>query len=126
MNFPLELKYTPEHEWVRFEGEYAFIGITEFAQRELGDIIYVEIDKSMGEIIPQSIPFGIVEAVKTVSDLFMPLTGTLCEINSELVDHPELLNTLPYEAWIIKVKIEDLSELETLLTPEGYQKLIGE
>jgi glycine cleavage system H protein len=126
MNFPQELKYTHEHEWVKVEGDTAFIGITDFAQRELGDIIFTEIEKPLGEVVPKEEPFGIVEAVKTVSDLFMPITGEILETNSVLSDNPELLNYAPYKVWIVRVKIENPEELDTLLDSEGYRKLIGD
>lgn len=125
MNFPQELKYTHEHEWVKVEGDIAYIGITDFAQRELGDIIFTEIEKPIGEVIPKEEPFGIVEAVKTVSDLFMPITGKILETNPALSDKPELLNSTPYEAWIVKVQVEDKSELDSLMDSSAYKELIG-
>ncbi|MCZ4242869.1 glycine cleavage system protein GcvH [Pedobacter punctiformis] len=125
MNFPSELKYTKDHEWVKVEGNEAFIGITDFAQRELGDIVYIDIN-SIGEEVAKEEVFGTVEAVKTVSDLFMPVTGTVLEINSELNDNPELVNADPYgKGWMVKVSLSDLAEVEGLLTAEAYQALVG-
>lgn len=125
MNFPQELKYTKDHEWVRIEDGIAIIGITEFAQRELGDIVYVEVE-TIGETIPTGEVFGTVEAVKTVSDLFMPIEGEIIEFNEELESSPELVNESPYEqGWMIKVKITgDVSDSD-LLTPEEYSELVG-
>lgn len=124
MDFPKELKYTKDHEWVKFENGIATIGITEFAQKELGDIVYVEVE-TVGENIASDEVFGTVEAVKTVSDLFMPLAGQILEFNEELESSPELVNESPYEAgWMIKVKFE--GEIPTdLLTVEEYTELIG-
>lgn len=124
MNFPQELKYTKDHEWVRIEGDVATIGITEFAQRELGDIVYVEVE-TVGDSIAAGEVFGTVEAVKTVSDLFMPLEGEIIEFNEELESSPELVNESPYESgWMIKVKISgDLPA--DLLSSEEYSELIG-
>jgi glycine cleavage system H protein len=125
MNTPAELKYTKDHEWVKIEGDEAIIGITDFAQSELGDIVFVEVETE-GETIDQEEVFGSVEAVKTVSDLFMPLTAEITSFNSELEDSPELVNTDPYGAgWMIKVKISDTSELDSLLSAEEYSALIG-
>ncbi len=124
MNIPAELKYTKDHEWIRVEGDIATIGITEFAQGELGDIVYVDVD-TLDETLDKDEVFGTVEAVKTVSDLFIPMTGEVIEFNEKLEDEPELVNTDPYEnGWMIKVKISDKSELESLLNAEDYQKLI--
>ena len=124
MNIPEELKYTEEHEWVKIEGNIATIGITDFAQGELGDIVYLEIDSLDSEIGLNEV-FGTVEAVKTVSDLFMPVGGKVIEINSTLEDNPELVNEDPYgEGWIIKIDISDLSEVDSLLSPEDYKNLI--
>lgn len=126
MNFPAELKYTKDHEWVRVEGGDAYIGITEFAQRELGDIVYVDIP-SVGKQVAKEEVFGTVEAVKTVSDLFMPLTGTVTEINAALDSQPELVNSDPYgEGWMVKVSLNDAAEAESLLTADAYKALIGE
>jgi len=125
MNIPEELKYTEEHEWVKIEGNIATIGITDFAQGELGDIVYLEIDSLDSEIALNEV-FGTVEAVKTVSDLFMPVGGKVIEINSTLEDNPELVNEDPYgEGWIIKIDISDLSEVDSLLSPEDYKNLIA-
>jgi len=125
MNFPKELKYTKDHEWVKIEDGIAVIGITEFAQRELGDIVYVEVE-TVGETIAAGEVFGTVEAVKTVSDLFMPIEGEIIEFNEELESSPELVNESPYEnGWMIKVKITgDIPEGE-LLSPEDYSELVG-
>lgn len=124
MDFPKELKYTKDHEWVRIDGDTATIGITEFAQRELGDIVYVEVE-TVGETIEAGEVFGTVEAVKTVSDLFMPLTGEIIEFNDELESSPELVNESPYEkGWMIKVKVAgDLPA--DLLDAESYGELVG-
>ena len=124
MNIPKELKYTKDHEWVRIEGEIATIGVTDFAQGELGDIVFVEIE-SVDETLDAEEVFGSVEAVKTVSDLFMPIGGEILEFNEELESDPELVNNDPYgDGWMIKVKISDLSELENLLSDEAYANLI--
>ena len=125
MNFPAELKYTKDHEWVKIDGDTATVGITEFAQRELGDIVYVDIT-SVGKEVARENVFGTVEAVKTVSDLFMPLTGTVTEVNSGLDAQPELVNTDPYgEGWMVKIAVKDASEVSSLLSAEAYQSLIG-
>ena len=125
MNIPAELKYTKDHEWVRIEGDEAVIGITDFAQSELGDIVFVEVETE-GESIKSEEIFGSVEAVKTVSDLFMPLSGEVLSFNSELEDAPEVVNSDPYgEGWIIRVKISDKSEVDTLLSAEQYKDLIS-
>src|ERR1700760_4706222 len=121
MNFPSELKYTKDHEWIRVEGNDAYIGITEFAQRELGDIVYVDISSKGKEVAKEDV-FGTVEAVKTVSDLFMPVTGTVNETNPTLDSQPELVNTDPYgDGWMVKISIKDASELSGLLSAEAYQ-----
>jgi glycine cleavage system H protein len=121
----VDLKYTRDHEWVRIEGEEATVGITDFAQGELGDIVYVEVE-TIGESLDKEAVFGTVEAVKTVSDLFLPLAGEITAFNEELEDTPELVNDNPYDqGWIIKMKISDLSQIETLLTHEGYQAVIS-
>ncbi len=126
MNIPDNLKYTKEHEWIRVEGDEGYVGITDFAQSELGDIVYVEIE-TVGESLQKDDPFGTVEAVKTVSDLFMPVSGTVLEANEDLEDSPELVNEDPYgKGWMIKVKLSDPSELDELLTPEQYAELISE
>jgi glycine cleavage system H protein len=125
MNIPQDLKYTQDHEWVRIEGDQATIGITDFAQGELGDIVYVEVE-TVGESLDKEAVFGTVEAVKTVSDLFLPLTGEITAFNEGLEDTPELVNEDPYDqGWIIKMKISDLSQIEALLTHEGYQAVIS-
>jgi glycine cleavage system H protein len=124
MNFPQELKYTKDHEWVKIEGDIAIIGITEFAQKELGDIVYVEVE-TVGETIQSGEVFGTVEAVKTVSDLFMPLTGEILEFNGELESSPELVNESPYEAgWMVKVRIEGDAPSD-LLDATEYAELVG-
>ena len=125
MNFPAELKYTKDHEWIRVEGTEAYIGITEFAQGELGDIVYVDISSKGKEVNKEEV-FGTVEAVKTVSDLFMPLTGTVKETNPALDNQPELVNTDPYgDGWMVKISIKDASEIDSLLSAEAYQSLVG-
>lgn len=125
MNFPDELKYTKDHEWVKIEGDIAIIGVTDFAQKELGDIVYVEVE-TIGETLEAGEVFGTVEAVKTVSDLFMPVTGEILEFNSELESSPELVNDTPYtEGWMVKVKLSgDLPA--DLLDATAYKNLIGE
>lgn len=126
MNIPGELKYTKDHEWVRLEGEEAYVGITDFAQSELGDIVYVEIE-TVGEEVQQGEVFGTVEAVKTVSDLFMPVTGKVLEVNPDLDATPEAVNEDPYgKGWMIKISISDKSQLEALLDASEYQEVIGE
>jgi glycine cleavage system H protein len=125
MNIPADLKYTKDHEWVKIEGDEAVIGITDFAQSELGDIVFVEVETE-GDTIDQEEVFGSVEAVKTVSDLFMPLSAEILSFNSELEDTPEVVNTDPYGAgWMIRIKISDSSELESLLSAEQYKDLIS-
>lgn len=125
MNVPEGLKYSKEHEWVRVEGDIAVIGITDFAQGELGDIIYVDIE-TIGEELQANEVFGTVEAVKTVSDLFLPISGEILELNEKLADEPELVNTDPYgEGWMIKVKISDASELDALMDAAGYTAAIS-
>ena len=126
MNFPAELKYTKDHEWIRVEGGDAYIGITEFAQRELGDIVYVDIP-SVGKEVAAEEVFGTVEAVKTVSDLFMPLTGTVTQINPALDSQPELVNSDPYgEGWMVKVSLSNAADAEGLLSADAYKAIIGE
>ena len=126
MNTPQDLHYTKDHEWIRVEGEEAYVGVTDFAQGELGDIVYVEVE-TVGEEVTQGEVFGTVEAVKTVSDLFMPITGTVLELNEALESEPELVNDDPYEkGWMIKISISDTSQLEELLNAEAYQELIGQ
>jgi glycine cleavage system H protein len=125
MNFPAELKYTKDHEWIKVEGNEATIGITEFAQGELGDIVYVDI-ASLGKEVAKDAVFGTVEAVKTVSDLFMPVTGTVTEINPALNNQPDLVNSDPYgEGWMVKITVADASELESLLSAGDYKSVVG-
>ena len=125
MSIPAELKYSKEHEWLRIEGDTATIGITAFAQGELGDIIYVDID-TVGETIDKDGIFGTVEAVKTVSDLFMPVSGEVLEFNEALKDKPELVNSKPYEdGWMIKIKLTNPEEADSLLDAAAYQALVG-
>ncbi len=125
MNFPAELKYTKDHEWVRTEGSEAFIGITEFAQRELGDIVYIDIN-TVGQEVGKEEVFGTVEAVKTVSDLFMPVAATVLEINPLLDSQPELVNTDPYgDGWMVKVSLSNAADVEGLLSADDYQSLVG-
>ena len=125
MNTPEELKYTKDHEWVRAEGDILTIGITDFAQSELGDIVYVEVD-TLDETLDAEEVFGTVEAVKTVSDLFLPVAGEIIEFNESLEDEPEKVNDDPYGAgWMIKLKCNDISELDTLMSADDYKALIG-
>lgn len=125
MNIPQELKYTKDHEWVRVEGDVLTIGITDFAQSELGDIVYVEVD-TLDENLGSEEVFGTVEAVKTVSDLFLPVSGEITEFNEALKDAPEKVNEDPYgDGWMIKLKCNDLSELDNLLAPSEYKSLIS-
>jgi glycine cleavage system H protein len=124
MNFPNELKYTSEHEWIRVEGNIGIVGITDFAQNELGDIVYVDIPV-LGKTIAQNEVFGSIETVKVVSDLFSPVSGKVIEVNSTINDTPEKVNKDPYnEGWLIKIEISNPEELNNLLTSEAYQKLI--
>ena len=125
MEFPKELKYTKDHEWLRIEGDNAYVGITEFAQGELGDIVFVDVD-TQSEALEKEEVFGSVEAVKTVSDLFMPINGEVLALNEKLEDEPELINSKPYgDGWIIKIAISDITELDELLDASAYQKLVG-
>ena len=125
MNIPKELKYTSDHEWIRLDGDVATIGVTDFAQSELGDVVYVEIETE-GETLDKGDVFGTVEAVKTVSDLFMPLNGEVIEVNEKIESAPESVNDDPYgEGWIIKVKLADISEVEALLSAEAYEAEVG-
>lgn len=125
MNIPEDLKYTKDHEWVRITGNEATVGITDFAQGELGDIVYVEVETVDEEVDAEEV-FGTVEAVKTVSDLFMPLSGTISEFNASLVDAPEAVNEDPYgEGWMIKIELDDPSQAEELLDAAAYKALIG-
>lgn len=125
MNFPEELKYTKDHEWIRIEGNMAYVGITEFAQHELGDIVYVDIN-TLGKEVAQEDVFGTVEAVKTVSDLFMPLSGRIAEINKKLDANPELVNSDPYgDGWMVKIELSDVSQVEGLLSAADYKTQVG-
>ena len=125
MNFPENLKYSKNHEWVRIEGENAYVGITTFAQGELGDIVYVDVDTE-GEQLDKDEVFGTIEAVKTVSDLFMPVGGEVLEFNTKLEDEPELINTDSYvDGWVVKISIADASELDHLMDNVSYQKMIN-
>ena len=124
MNVPANLRYTKDHEWLRIEGEFAFVGITDFAQGELGDIVFLEIETE-GETLDKEEVFGTIEAVKTVSDLFMPVSGEILEVNPALTDSPDLVNKDPYgEGWMIKIRISNPAELESLLSAEQYQELL--
>ena len=126
MNIPSELKYTKDHEWISLEGDIATVGITDFAQRELGDIVYVEVE-TVGETLNADEVFGTVEAVKTVSDLFLPVSGEIIEFNESLEDTPEEVNLDPYSnGWMIKMKVSNIDDLSTLLNAEQYKELIGE
>ncbi|MEJ7913202.1 MAG: glycine cleavage system protein GcvH [Chitinophagaceae bacterium] len=125
MNFPEHLRFTKEHEWVRIEGDDAFVGITEFAQHELGDIVYVEIE-TVGKQMNAGSIFGTVEAVKTVSDLYLPVSGTITEVNPKLNANPELVNADPYgEGWMVKMKLENVSDATSLMDASAYQSLVG-
>jgi len=125
MNIPSELKYTSDHEWVRVEGDVAYVGVTDFAQGELGDIVFIDVDTE-GETLEKEAVFGSIEAVKTVSDLFLPVGGEVLEFNSELEDNPELVNSDPYgDGWIVKIKFADSSELDALLDAAAYEKAIN-
>lgn len=125
MNIPAELKYTKDHEWIKIENNIATVGITDFAQGELGDIVYVDVD-TLDDTVEEGEVFGSVEAVKTVSDLFMPLTGEVIEFNDELENDPELVNTDPYnKGWMIKIEISDTSQIDNLLDAEAYKSLIA-
>ena len=126
MNIPSNLKYTKDHEWIRVEGALAFIGITDFAQGELGDIVYLEIE-TIGETLAKEEVFGTIEAVKTVSDLFMPVSGEILELNEVLTDTAELVNSDPYgKGWLVKIRMTDAQELEELLSAEQYKAMIAE
>jgi glycine cleavage system H protein len=125
MNIPANLKYTKDHEWIKLDGDIATIGITDFAQGELGDIVYVEVE-TVDETMEAEEIFGTVEAVKTVSDLFLPLSGEIIEFNSALEDEPEKVNSDPYgDGWMIKLKCSDLSQVDNLLSAEAYKELVG-
>ena len=126
MNIPADLKYTKDHEWIKFDGDIATIGVTDFAQKELGDIVFVEVDTE-GETLSAGEVFGSVEAVKTVSDLFMPLAGTVDSFNQNLEDSPEVVNQDPYgEGWMVKIKIDDNTDTSELLSADQYKEVIGE
>ncbi len=126
MNIPEELKYTKDHEWISIEGDVAIVGITDFAQRELGDIVYVEVE-TVGETLEADEVFGTVEAVKTVSDLFLPVSGEIIEFNEELEDTPEDVNADPYsKGWMIKLKVSNIGDIDQLLDSNQYRELIGE
>jgi len=125
MNCPADLKYTKDHEWLRIDSDEAYVGITSFAQSELGDIVFIDIDTEGAQLEKEEV-FGSVEAVKTVSDLFMPINGEVLKFNEKLEDNPELINSDPFgEGWIIKISINDNSELEDLLSSDDYEKLIS-
>ena len=125
MNFPEELKYTKNHEWIKVNNSEALIGITEFATSELGDVVFIEIE-TLGETLPAGETFGTVEAVKTVSDLFIPVSGEILEVNPELEKTPEIVNNDPYgKGWIIRIKMKDTSELDNLLNSSEYKQLVG-
>lgn len=126
MNFPTNVKYTNEHEWVRLEGEEAYVGITDYAQDQLGDIVFVDITTE-GETLDKGEVFGTIEVVKTVSDLFLPIGGEVLEVNPELEEHPELVNQDPYgKGWLVRIKPADASELDELLDADAYKQLINE
>lgn len=125
MNVPGNLKYTKDHEWIRVEGDTGYVGITDFAQSELGDIVFVEI-QTVGETLAMGEVFGTIEAVKTVSDMFMPVSGEILEMNGDIEATPDVINKDPYgKGWMVKVRISDKSELDQLLTPEAYKALLG-
>jgi len=125
MNIPENLKYTKDHEWLKLEGDTALIGITDFAQNELGDIVFIEVE-TIGEALDKEETFGTIEAVKTVSDMFMPVDGEVVEFNETLADHPEKVNQDPYaEGWIVRIKISDPSQLDELLDAARYKEIVG-
>lgn len=125
MNIPANLKFTKDHEWIRVEGDHAFVGITDFAQGELGDIVYIDIN-TVGEAVSKESVFGTVEAVKTVSDLFMPLDGQVLEVNPKLESNPELVNKDPYgDGWMVKIKLTNAGQLNELLSADAYKEVIG-
>lgn len=125
MNFPDNLRYTKDHEWIKLEGNIATIGITDFAQRELGDIVYVEIE-TVGKTLTAEAVFGSVEAVKTVSDLYLPVSGTINEVNPELANSPELVNTDPYnEGWMVKMTVSNVADVEALMDAAAYKNLVS-
>lgn len=126
MEFPTNIKYTNEHEWIRLEGDTAYVGITDYAQQQLGDIVFIDVTTE-GETLDKGEVFGNIEVVKTVSDLFLPIGGEILEVNPQLEEHPELVNQDPYgEGWIIKLKPTDASELDDLLDAAGYKEIINE
>lgn len=126
MNFPTNVKYTNEHEWIRLKGDEAYVGITDYAQEQLGDIVFVDVTTE-GETLEKGEVFGIIEVVKTVSDLFLPIGGEVLEINPELEEHPELVNKDPYgDGWLIKIKPTDTTEMDELLDAEAYKQIINE
>lgn len=126
MNFPQDIRYTSEHEWIRVDGEYAYVGITDYAQSQLGDIVFVDIP-TVEEKLDEGEVFGTIEVVKTISDIFMPVAGEVLEQNEELADKPELVNQDPYgEGWLIKIKPNDVADVDKLLDAEAYKKLINE
>ena len=125
MNFPENLRYTKDHEWIRIEGDEAVVGITDFAQHELGDIVYVEVE-TVNKSLKEGDVFGTVEAVKTVSDLYLPISGTILELNPKLNANPELVNTDPYgDGWMVRMKIEDKAAIDSLMDAAAYQNLVG-
>jgi glycine cleavage system H protein len=125
MNIPSNLKYTKDHEWIRIEGDTGFVGVTDFAQGELGDIVFIEIE-TVGETLKKEEVFGTIEAVKTVSDMFMPVSGEILEMNPAIVDTPDVVNKDPYgNGWMVKIRITDPSEVNQLLTPDKYKELTG-
>jgi glycine cleavage system H protein len=125
MNFPATLRYTKDHEWIKLEGNTATIGITDFAQRELGDIVYVEVE-TIGKPLEAGAVFGTVEAVKTVSDLYLPIAGTITELNPALANAPELVNTDPYgDGWMVKMTVSNAADVDKLLDSKGYESLVG-
>ncbi len=125
MNFPENLKYSKDHEWIKVEGEYGYVGVTDFAQNELGDIVFVEVT-SLGQVVKSSDIFGTIDAVKTVSDLFMPISGEIIEVNPEIEKTPELVNSDAYgKGWIVKVKLQNAAELNDLMDAASYKKSIG-
>lgn len=125
MNIPAELKYTKDHEWIKIDGNSMVIGITEFASKELGDIVFVEVD-TVGDEVASGEVFGTIEAVKTVSDLFMPITGTIDEFNEPLEDSPESINESPYDTWLVKATIADGADMSELLDADSYKAVIGQ
>jgi glycine cleavage system H protein len=125
MNVPANLKYTKDHEWIRIEGDFGYVGVTDFAQGELGDIVFVEIE-TVGETLKKEEVFGTIEAVKTVSDMFMPVSGEILELNSAIEETPDVVNKDPYgKGWMVKIKITNPSEINDLLTPDKYKAILG-